>query len=122
MNNVIVAVQESNVSSNRLIGYQEIELHMIFDIKLVNNFQRTAIMVAGGHTTKTPSLVTYSSVVLKYLVQIMLTVAALNGLYLQAADINNYYLTASCCDKIWTRAGPEFRIDKGKVFIVVMAL
>ena len=37
-------------------------------------------MVAGGHTTKTPSLVTYSYFVSRYLVIIMIMVAALNGL------------------------------------------
>ena len=34
MNNVIIAVQDSNVSPEKLIGYQEIGLHMIFYIKL----------------------------------------------------------------------------------------
>ena len=63
MNKVRVAVQESNVSPKNLIGHQEIGLHMIFDIKLGENFRRKARMVAGGHTMKTPSSITYSSVV-----------------------------------------------------------
>ena len=37
-------------------------------------------MVSGGHTTKTPSSVTYISVVLQDLVDIMLMIAALNDL------------------------------------------
>ena len=40
INKVRVAVQESNFSPNKLIGHQEIELHMIFGIKLGENFQR----------------------------------------------------------------------------------
>ena len=67
---------------------------MIFDIKLCENFRRKARMVAGGHTMNTPSSVTYSSVVLQDLVIIMLMIAALNNLDLQAADIENAYLTA----------------------------
>ena len=49
-------------------------------------------------------------------------VSALNDLDLQASDIENSYLTFPCRKKIWTRAGPEFRIDEGKVFIVVRDL
>ena len=80
MNKVIVLVQEYNVSPEKFIGHQEIGLHMIFDIKLSENFRRKARMVAGGHTTKTPSFVTYISVVSQYLVRIMLMIAALNDL------------------------------------------
>ena len=53
---------------------------MIFYIKLGDTFRRRSIMVAGGHNTKTPSSVTYSSVVLQDSVRIMLMVLALNGL------------------------------------------
>ena len=96
MNKVIVAVQESNFSTEKLIGHQEIGLHMIFDIKLGENFRRKAIIVAGGHTTKTPSSVTYSSVVSQDLVRIMLMIAALKYLGLKAKDIKNAYMTAHC--------------------------
>ena len=58
MNKVRVAVQESSVSPEKLIGHQEIGLNMIFDIKLGENFRRKAIMVAVFNTTKTPSSVT----------------------------------------------------------------
>ena len=68
MNKVRVAVQESNVSPGKMICHQEIGMHMIFDIKLGENFQRKARMSAGGNSTKTPSYVTYSSVESQYLV------------------------------------------------------
>ena len=61
-NKLRLAVQESNVSLDKLIGHQEIGLHIIFDINIGENFRRKARMVAGGHTTKTASYVTYSSV------------------------------------------------------------
>ena len=44
-----------------LIGFQEIGCHMVFDVKM--DFTRKARFVAGGHTTETPSNITYSSVV-----------------------------------------------------------
>ena len=46
-----------------LIGYQKIKCHLIFDVKLSENFRRKTRYVAGGHTTETPSTLTYSSVV-----------------------------------------------------------
>ena len=95
---------------------------MIFDIKVGDKFRCKARMVAGGHTMKTPRSVTYSSMVSRYLVRIMFMIAALNNLDLQAAEIENAYLTAPCRKKIWTRAGTEFGMDEGKIFIVVRAL
>ena len=45
------------------IGYQKIRCHMIFDVKLSENFRRKVRFVAGGHTTEIPTSLTYSSVV-----------------------------------------------------------
>jgi len=78
--------------------------------------------VAGGHTTTTPSSITYSSVVARDSVGIALTIAALNGLSILSCDIQNAYLTAECRERIYTIAGPEFQSDAGKVMIVKMAL
>ena len=54
--------------------------------------------------------------------RIALTIAALNGLDVLAADIQNAYLIAPCKEKIFTVAGPEFGSDQGKVFIIVRSL
>ena len=54
-----------------LIGYQKITGHTIFDIKLREDFRRKARYVADGHKTKTPGLVTYSSVVSRDSVRIL---------------------------------------------------
>ena len=43
-------------------GYQHMDCHMVFDIKL-DGFKRKAWFVAGGHMTETPAVLTYSSVV-----------------------------------------------------------
>ena len=118
MNKVKGAVSESFITPDKLIGYQEIGLYMIFDVKLGENFRRKARMVAGGHKTITPSSVIYSSVVSRNSVRIMLMIASLNDLDIQAANIENAYLTAPCRKKIWTRAGPEFGIKEGKVLII----
>ena len=103
-------------------GYQQVKCHIVFDIKMGENFRRKARMVAGGHTTETPAVLTYSSVVSRDSVRIALTIAALNDLKVLSCDIQNAYLTAKCREKIWTRAGPEFGSDQGKIMIIVRAL
>lgn len=56
-------------------------------------------------------------------VRIALTIAALNGLDILGCDIKNANLNAPCREKIFIEeAGPEFRLDQGKVFIVRKAL
>ena len=103
-------------------GYQQIKCHMVFDVKMGGNFCRKARFVAGGHTTETPSALTYSSVVSRDSVRIILLVAALNGLNIMACGIQNAYLTAGCREKIWTIAGPEFGLEKGMPMIIRKAL
>ena len=102
-------------------GYQYMECHMIFDVKL-DGFRRKARLVAGGHMTATPDVVTYSSVVSRETVRITLTVAALNDLEVKGSDVENAYLTAPCDERIWTILGPEFGPDAGKRALIVRAL
>jgi hypothetical protein len=103
-------------------GYQKIRCHMIFDVKMGENFRRKARFVAGGHTTETPASLTYASVVSRDSVRIALLVAALNDLNVVVCDIQNAYLTADCAEKIYTIAGTEFGSEKGSIFIVKKAL
>jgi hypothetical protein len=123
MGNVRPAFQvHEGTKADLPIGYQQIKCHMIFDVKMGENFRRKARLVGGGHMTVAPSSITYSSVVSRDSVRIALTVAALNGLDLLACDIQNAYLTAKCREKIWTIAGPEFGSEEGIMMIVKMAL
>ena len=103
-------------------GYQQIKCHMVFDVKMGENFRCKARFVAGGHTTETPTLLTYSSVVSRDLVRIILLATTLNGLQVMACDIQNAYLTANCREKIWTYAGPEFGSEHGQPMIIRKAL
>ena len=103
-------------------GFQEIKCHMIFDVKIGENFRRKARLVAGGHTTDAPATLTYSSVISRDSVRIALTIAALNGLEVMACDIQNAYLTADCREKIWTRAVPEFGSESGTIMLIRKAL
>ena len=104
------------------IGYQELRCHLMFAIKMGENFRRKARFVAGGHTTEVPSPLTYASVVSRDSVCIALTIAALNDLKNMACDVQNAYLMADCREKIWTRAGPEFGSEAGTISLVKKAL
>jgi hypothetical protein len=112
---------EQAISGRYLVGYQQIKCHMIFDIKM-DNLTRKARFVAGGHTTHKPESLTYSSVVSRESVRIAFLLAALNGLEICTADVGNAYLNATCRERIWTLAGPEFGSDSGNVMIVKRAL
>ena len=122
MKNVDIAFEAYDGDVDDLIGYQFVKCHMIFDVKMGENFRRKARMVAGGHMTEAPSSLTYSSVVSRDSVRIILTMAALNGLSTLASDIQNAYLTAPCREKIWTVAGPEFGSRRGQKMLIVRAL
>ena len=79
MRNVRIAFEEYDEKIDDLVGYKEFGLHLIFDVKMGENFRRKARLVAEGHKTSTPASITYSSVVSRDSVRIALTVAALNG-------------------------------------------
>eukprot|EP00957_Ditylum_brightwellii_P021186 1597308-Ditylum_brightwellii.AAC.1 len=62
MQNICIAFEVFDDQKEELPpGYQDVKCHMIFDIKMGKNFWRKAQMVAGGHTTETPSTLTYAS-------------------------------------------------------------
>jgi len=69
-----------------------------------------------------PTSIRYSSVVSRDSVRIALTIASLNSLQVSACDIGNAYLNATCREKLWTVAGPEFGSEKGSVMIISRAL
>ena len=50
------------------------------------------------------------------------TIAALNGVDVMSCNLDNAYLNAMCCEKIWFEGGTECGEDKGKVLIVVRVL
>ena len=104
------------------VGYQYMDCHMVFDVKMESNFRRKAWLVAGGHMTETPNVPTCASVVSRETVRIALTYAVLNNLEVKGSDIKNAHLTAPCEEKIYTWLGPEFGPHEGKLAIITHAL
>ena len=102
------------------IGYKEIGCHMIFDVKM--DLTRKSRLVSRGHKTDPPKDSTYASVVSRDSVRIAFTVAALNGLDVLCADVQNAYLNAPTTEKNWTEAGLEFGSNAGRPALIVRAL
>ena len=75
-NRIAFELHEGDVS--KLVGFKEITAHMIFDVKLGENFRRKARFCADGHKTEAPTSVTYSTVVSRDSVRIILLIAALS--------------------------------------------
>ena len=92
----------------------------MFEVKF--DLRRKARYVAGGHLTSTPSSMAYSSVVSRESVRIAFLVAALNGLDVWAADIQNAYLNAPTKEKVWFKAGDEWGENTAKHVLIVRAL
>ena len=122
MKNVKPAFEINEGRVDDLIGYQKIKCHIVWDIKLCENFRRKARLVASRHTTDTQSSITYSFFVSRDSVRIELTLAALNDLKILAYGIQNAYLIANCREKIYTIAGPEFDSEAGCMMIVRKAI
>ena len=101
-------------------GYKKVPYHFVFDIKM--DFTRKARLVAGGHVTDPPSVMTYSSVVSRDSVRIMFMIAALNELDIMSGDIGNAYLNAETSEKVYTIAGSEYGEKAGCVMLIRRAL
>jgi hypothetical protein len=115
--------QADDIRTNQapsMIGFQEIQCHIVFDVKM--DFTRKARFVAGGNTTETPASITYSSVVTRDSICLAFLIAALNDLEVLSCDIGNAYLNAPCREKVWFQAGRECGEDYGKAMIITRAL
>ena len=55
MANIKTSVSESTMSPGNLVGYQEIDLHIISDIKLGKSFISKSRLVAGENKTNSLS-------------------------------------------------------------------
>ena len=58
--------------------------------------------------TETLAVLTYASVVSRDSVCIALTIATLNDLQVEASDVQNAFVMATCEEQIWTILGLKF--------------
>ena len=123
MQNVRIVFEDwNNPLSEMLPRYSKLTCHLIFEIKLSENFRRKARFVADGHKHPVKSSLSYSTVVSRDSMCIASLLAALNSVEIISCDIQNAYLSAPCREKFYYVAGDEFGSEKGKVVIVKRAL
>ena len=115
MENVKIAFQIIPEDEKPPNGFQDVNCYMVFDIKM-EDFQRKVCLVAVGHMTHTPDIITYSSVVMRETVCIALTMVALHDLEVKAANVLNTNVMVLNCENIWTV------LDAGKSAVIVKAL
>ena len=102
-------------------GYNYIPLLWTFAVKF--DGRHRARCVAGGHRTPDLEEDMYSGVVDLETVRLALTVAAKDkDMKVYAADISHAYIQANTTEKVYTRAGPEFRELEGQILIITKAL
>jgi Reverse transcriptase (RNA-dependent DNA polymerase) len=103
-------------------AYEKVNCHVIFDVKMIG-LVRKAQLVTDGHRTEEPKESTYSSVVSCDSVRLAFLLAALNGLNILTADVQNAYLHAKTKERYYTIAGPEFGLENvGRPMKIVRAL
>ena len=96
-------------------GYEHINVHMIFDIKMGGEFTRKSILVANVHTTAPPTSIKYSSIVSKESVRIAFIITSLNKLDIFAYAMGNANLNTKYREKFWTYSGTCICNEKGMV-------
>ena len=110
------------VKGNTKPGYEHVNVHMIFNIKIDGKTTRKEILVADGHTTALPSSITYSSVVSRESVRIAFLLESLNDLDIFVCDIGNAYHNEKYREKLLTESGTEFGTEKGMFMMISRAL
>ena len=121
MSNVGIAFEILGDGEKAPPGWTKASGHLIFDVKM--DFTRKARWVKDGHRTPDPESSNYAGVVSRESVRIALTYAALNGIDVMAADIQNAYLQAPTSEKHYVICGPEFGLENvGKVALIRRAL
>lgn len=123
MKNVIVAFKLLEEGERPAVGSKLIPYHLVFDVKF--DMTRKSRLVAGGHRHKdVPSYATFSSVVSRDSVRIIMMLAALNDLDVKSTDIGNAYLNAPNKERFHVKCGPELfgPESAGKIAVIVRAL
>ena len=80
MTNNRCAFEHYEGNKSELVTYKKITGHLIFDVKLSDNFRIKARFVSDGHLVDIPAAITYSTLVLRDSVRILRLSAALNDI------------------------------------------
>ena len=103
MNNLISFefTENDDDSFTRDPEYQQISVHMVFDVKLTGLVRKARLCADGHKVDEVAREHTYSSVPSRDSVRMFFLLAALNDLDVLAADIQNAYLSAPIKEKYY---------------------
>ena len=101
MENVRVAFEVVPDGKPVPIGYQFVQCHMVFDVKM-DDFRCKARLVAGDHMTKALATIMYAGIMSRETVRIPLMIATLNDLEVKPGNILNAYIQVPITEKVWT--------------------
>ena len=88
--------------------YENVNVDMIFEIKMDEKFTRNARLLYDDHTTAPPSSIAYSIFLSRKSASITFVLKLLYYFEIFACKIDNAYLNAKCRQKVWTEAGTDF--------------
>ena len=95
MRNVRIVFEEFDRPLSQIKpGFNKVNCHLIFEMKLSENFRRKARFVADDQRTKAPKSLSYSTVVPHDSVRVAFLLVTLNNLQVVSCDIQNAYLAA----------------------------
>ena len=121
MEDLKVAFDIKPESSRPPVNYTFATGHLIFDVRMT--LEPKARWVKDGHKTTILEWSTFAGVVSRESVCIAFTYAALNGLPVCTADIQNAYLQAPASEKHYVICGPELGLENiGQIAVIVLAL
>ena len=103
-------------TDDNLEEYQQIPYHMVYDVKF--DGRHKARLVCGGNHTDPPKEDIYSGVVGLDSMRLAFQVAAMNKLLVCAADVGTAFLYGKTKEKVYVRAGKEFKGQTGKALII----
>ena len=102
-------------------GYKTSSGRMIYTVKM--DLTRKYRWVKDRHLTPDPESLSYAGVVLRDIILILLTHAAMHGVPIMAADVCNAYFQAPTSEKHFIICGPYFGIENiGKKAIITRVL
>ena len=96
--------------------------HMIFGVNIDSAITIMARFFVDGHKFDTPTSMTYTSILSKQSVKVVLMLADLNGHNVKCSDVHNSYINSKTKEIVQFWNVREFGVHKGKVVIVVRSL
>ena len=85
------------------LGYNKITGHWVFVVRL--ELRRKAQFLASDHLTGLPKTIASSVVISRETVRIIITITALNSIYVRFFDIGGEYLNADTDDYVYFISG-----------------